>query len=303
MKISEATNYEEFKTIYLEYLESYNLPKERIDYYLEKTKVSFSDKDTITLVGTEEEKQIGYAILGVFPTHIQLNGIYAKEGFVKQWYFKVLSEGRKKTNELNKRMFQVFNIQQLNWKEEIEKLGFLVSTRVRFNRNLEKKITTKYKLPKKYKTAILTKDRIDEGLEVISNSLIKENYDFFIQFRDFEIIKYFFNVDVLKNNQLRSDSPIILYKNKIVGLALLKSFGQDLTHIWDLVVLPEHRNRGLGHYLLQKSVQICKDGGNKEISYDVQEQNEIGMKLPQKHNFKEQMRFLGATYEFSDEKL
>ena len=80
----------------------------------------------------------------------------------------------------------------------------------------------------------------------------------------------FFSDSEIKE-KLNPQSPIVLKDGKIVGINLIKDLSDTVTYIWDLAVLPEHRGKGLGKYLMLRSHEIGHQQGFVKVLFVIEE--------------------------------
>lgn len=77
---------------------------------------------------------------------------------------------------------------------------------------------------------------------------------------------------------------------KVVGYFVAHIRNDGLGHVWEMFVLPEHRQKGIGKELYQDGAEWLKGNGVKTVYLYVDTRNEAGLKTWENLGFKEYMK-------------
>ncbi len=62
----------------------------------------------------------------------------------------------------------------------------------------------------------------------------------------------------------------------------------DEGHITNIAVYPANRGQGIGHHLVKKLINICKERDMRAVTLEVRESNYVAQSLYRKHGFEEE---------------
>lgn len=99
----------------------------------------------------------------------------------------------------------------------------------------------------------------------------------------------FWDYDVLYNELISANSKYIVAKTKdniIVAFAGIKII-LDTAEIMNIVTKKSMRNLGIGSYMLENLISICKKNNIKLLNLEVKNTNSIAINLYKKYNFRE----------------
>ena len=99
----------------------------------------------------------------------------------------------------------------------------------------------------------------------------------------------FWDYDVLYNELISANSKYIVAKTKdniIVAFAGIKII-LDTAEIMNIVTKKSMRNLGIGSYMLENLISICKKNNIKLLNLEVKNTNSIAINFYKKYNFKE----------------
>lgn len=99
----------------------------------------------------------------------------------------------------------------------------------------------------------------------------------------------FWDYDVLYNELISANSKYIVAKTKdniIVAFGGIKII-LDTAEIMNIVTKKSMRNLGIGSYMLENLISICKKNNIKLLNLEVKNTNSIAINLYKKYNFRE----------------
>lgn len=99
----------------------------------------------------------------------------------------------------------------------------------------------------------------------------------------------FWDYGVLYNELISANSKYIVAKTKdniIVAFAGIKII-LDTAEIMNIVTKKSMRNLGIGSYMLENLISICKKNNIKLLNLEVKNTNSIAINLYKKYNFRE----------------
>ena len=112
----------------------------------------------------------------------------------------------------------------------------------------------------------------------------------------------FWDYDVLYNELISANSKYIVAKTKdniIVAFAGIKII-LDTAEIMNIVTKKSMRNLGIGSYMLENLISICKKNNIKLLNLEVKNTNSIAINFYKKYNFKEvglRKKYYDNTYD------
>ena len=114
-----------------------------------------------------------------------------------------------------------------------------------------------------------------KDLDLIADTLEKDYDDFW-------------NYNVFKSELENENSKYIVAKqnDEVIGYAGIW-IAIDVAHITNIVVKKDKRKTGIGNYLLQELINMCKCLELTEITLEVNEKNEAAINLYKKNGFEE----------------
>ena len=268
---------------------------------LEHFKNELQRDDVVSFIALNEEAlPVGFMLCYIRDEHVEVMWLYASE-FDKTdaVLLELIQYGNRAVKELNKKFFQIFFIMNLGIREKLEELGFLICPRVRMSYSTKENSIPSYSLHNDYQLGKFTWEKLDEILTVITAANLDSiDGKIFSQFTELNKLKQFFFSDPDIKEKLNLQSPIVLKDGKIVGINIIKDLSDTATYIWDLAVLPEHRGKGLGKYLMLKSHEIGHQQGFEEIILDVTVENTIAYNIYKKLGYKITLHYLSAIINY-----
>ena len=103
--------------------------------------------------------------------------------------------------------------------------------------------------------------------------------------------------DLLRTNHVDLNlSQIVLNDNEAIGVALIARRGWS-SRLAGMSIVPDHRGKGVGRYLLKQIVEKAKARGDRCLELEVIEQNEPAVELYRKSGFQILRRLLSYRLE------
>ena len=270
--------------------------KARMDHFEKE----LEKDDVVCFVALDENLPVGYMLNNVREEHVETMWLYASQSEkMDEVLIELIQEGYRTFKDMNKQFFQIFFIMNLDIRSKLEELGYSVYPRARMLYSTKENSVPAYQLHEDYQAGVFTWEKLDEILSVaVGANLNSLDGKIFTQFTDLDKLKHFMFTDPDIKEKLNAQSPIVLKDGKIVGINIIKDLSETATYIWDLAVLPEHRGKGLGKYLMQKSHEIGHQLGFEQIILDVTIDNTIAYNIYKKAGYKETLRYLTAVINF-----
>ncbi|MFW9924460.1 MAG: GNAT family N-acetyltransferase, partial [Candidatus Thorarchaeota archaeon] len=146
-----------------------------------------------------------------------------------------------------------------------------------------------------------TLENLDEELQVVIDA--NRNHidgEIFRQFENMDDLKDLFYASNINPNRLRSDSPIVLLNNKVVGINIVVNQSETASYVWIISLLKEHRGKGLGKFLMLKAHENCKKANVEKMILDVTAANTTAYNLYKKLGYSETIRYLTVIKKFDN---
>lgn len=300
IKVKQVNAFDELKLILNDYFQENKLSKEKKIERIQAFEVHFNREDSAYFLATFKDVPKGFMSLDITETIIQTNNLFIKK-FEKsdEIIYELISSVTKQLKSLKKEYLQIFFVHNLKIKQQLMENNFAVYTRVKMVYDLKENKIPEFTLDPDYVLSYFTLEKLDEELQIIVDTN-KNNIDgeIFPQFSNLDILRKFFfrsNKDI---DRLRTDSPVILKDDKIVGVNIVVNFSDTNSYIWSIALLPGHRRKGLGKYLMLKAHEICKKAGVDQMILDVTVDNVAAYNLYKNLGYKETMRYLSVLKKY-----
>jgi ribosomal protein S18 acetylase RimI-like enzyme len=254
----------------------------------------FGNEDSVYFLATIGNESRGFISFDLTRKIVQTHRLFVKQcNEYDDIVFELLSYSSQQLKSLGKEYFQTFFVTTLNIKEQLEEDGFKVYPRVKMVYDLIGNEIPEHSLDAAYQVEKFTLEKLDEELQIIVEAN-KGTLDgeIFRQFSDLESVKELFYRGKMDGERLNVNSPILLKDGKIAGVNIIANFNPDQSYVWIIALLPEHRGKGLGKYLMLKAHDNCKKDNVKEMILDVTLGNKAAHGLYTKLGYKETSRYL-----------
>ncbi|NHJ47284.1 MAG: GNAT family N-acetyltransferase [Asgard group archaeon] len=294
IKINQVKEFEKVKPILISFCKENQLPEDKIDERLQVFEKHFNKDDSIYFLAFVNGETKGYISLDITTRIIQTGGLFVEKcEEYDNILLELLSYSSKELQSLNKEFFQCFFVRSLNIKQQLENDNFNVYPRVKMVYDLIENEIPEHSLHPEYKLDYFTLDKLDEELQVVVDANVSTlDGEIFRQFSDLDSLKELFSRGRMDTDRCRPDSPIVIKDGKIVGVNIIANNTETAAYVWIIALLPEHRGKGIGKYLMLKSHDNCKNAGKNQMVLDVTLGNKVAHGLYQKLGYKETMRYL-----------
>ena len=202
---------------------------------------------------------------------------------------------------LKKKYLQIFTVESLKLEQKLVENDFAVFQRVKMIYDLKEKQIPETSLDTDYMLDYFTLDRLDEELQVVidtNKNTIDRNI--FVQFSSLDLLKELFYDSKLDGKRLRTDSPILLKDDKIIGVNIVSNISETASYIWIIALLEEHRGKGLGKYLMLIAHENCKNANVDQIILDVTADNVAAYNLYKKLGYEVTNRYLTVIKKYNE---
>jgi ribosomal protein S18 acetylase RimI-like enzyme len=300
IQVKQVKVFDKLKPILNDFCQEFQLSEEKIEERLQAFEEHFKKDDSIYFLAIMNEESKGFISCDITKKIVQTNRLFVKK--CKEYdevILELLSYTSNQLESLNKKYFQTFFVTSLNIRQQLEKDNFKVYPRVKMVYDLKENQIPEHFLNPDYQHDNFTLDELDEELQIIVDSNIGTlDGEIFVQFSDLDSIKELFYRGRMDGERRRSDSPIVKIGDKIVGVNIISNISDTASYVWIIALLPEHRGKGLGKYLMLKAHDNCKKANVEQMVLDVTLDNKVAHGLYKKLGYKETMRYFTVLKEY-----
>ena len=292
--IKQAKNFEKLKPILEVFCQEKQLSEEKTAERIQTFEKQFKNVDILFFLATVNDEPKGFLSCEIAGDIIQTSILFVpKTEKYDDFAFEIITQVSKKLEKLQRKYFQVFFVNSLQLEQKLTNNGFSVYHRVSLVYDLKEDKHTVPSLDPDYRQANFTLENLDDELQVIVDANKKTlDGEIFQQFSSLDVLRNFFQRCDIAGKTLRVDSPIIIHKNKIVGVNIVTNHSKTNSYIWIISLLAEHRGKGLGKYLMLKAHENCKNADVEQMILDVTIDNNAAYNLYKYLGYKETARYL-----------
>ncbi len=292
--IKQIGNFEKLKPILEVFCQENQLTKEQTVERIQVYEKQFNNVDFLFFLAKVNDESKGFMSCEITGEIIRTHILFvAKSEKYDDLVFEIITQVSKKLEKLQRKYFQVFFVNSLQLEQKFVDIDFSVYHRVRMVNDLKEDMKSKLSLDSKYQPGNFILEKLDEELLVIvdanKNTLDGE---IFQQFSSLDVLKDFFHRSNIAEERLRADSPIIIHKNKIVGVNIVTNISETASYIWIVALIAEYRGKGLGKYLMLKAHENCKNTNVDQMILDVTIDNVAAYNLYKNLGYKETNRYI-----------
>ena len=294
IKVKRIKVFEKLNSILTDFCQEFQLTEEKTIERIQAYEEHFNREDSVYFLATADEVPKGFMSCDITEKIIQTNRLFVKKcEEYDEVIYELISQVSKQLESLKKEFLQIFFVTSLKVKQKLIENDFAVYPRVKMVYDLKENQIPEFRLNPDYQLSYFTLDKLDEELLIIVDA--NKNHidgEIFRQFSNLDILRKFFfrsNKDI---SRVRTDSPIILKDDKIVGINIVINLSDTASYIWIIALLPEYRGKGLGKYLMLKAHENCQKANVDQMILDVTVDNFIAFNLYKKLGYKETMRYL-----------
>ena len=301
VEIAIVKEFKKLESILDIFCQENKLSEERTKQRFQTFKNKFEKEDFIYFLLTVDGISKGFLSCEITETIIRTHVLFVEkceenDDLICQLIINV----SKQLESFEKELFQIFFVFSLKLEEKLVTNGFNVYQRVKMVYDLKENQIPEYNLAEDYQLSNFTIDKLDEELQVVVDTF-KNTIDreIFQQFSNLDVLRDFFYRSNMDSDRLRIDSPIILKNGKIVGVNIVINLSDTDSYIWIIALLPDHRGKGLGKYLMLKSHENCKQAKVDKMVLDVTIANTAAFTLYTNLGYKEIYRYLTVTKKYN----
>lgn len=303
VKITKVKLFEKLKPILHDFFKENQLSEEKIKEGFQAIENHFNRKDSIYYLVTVNDMSQGFMSCNIAKKLIHTNRLFVKksENF-DELIYELITNVSTQLESLKKEYLLIYFVNSLNLEQKLLRNDFAVYQRVKMVYDLKENKIPEFKLDSVYQLSYFTLDKLDQELQIIVDANRNNiDGDIFRQFSSLDAIREFFYSSKMDSNKLRADSPILLRNDKIVGVNIVINQSDTASYIWIVALLPDHRGKGLGKYLMMKAHENCKNANVDQMILDVTVDNIAAFNLYKKLGYKETNRYLTVVKKYHSE--
>jgi len=302
IKITQAKEFVKLKQILYDYCAENQLSEEKTKARIQAFENQFKKEDSIYFLATINAEAKGFMSCEFAKELIHTTALFVKKGEdFNDIVFELISYVSEQLESFKKNFLLIYFVNNLKLESKLKENDFIVYQRVKMVYNLKENQIPEYSLNSDYQLSYFTLDKLDEELQIVVDAN-KNNIDgdIFRQFSSLDTLKEFFFSRKMDSDKLRSDSPILLKKGKIVGVNIITNLSETASYVWIIALLSNHRGKGLGKYLMFKAHENCKSANVDQMILDVTVDNAAAFNLYKNLEYKETNRYLTVLKKYYD---
>lgn len=301
VEIIQVKQFDELTAIFNSFCIENNLPSERKIEFIKSCENQFNKDNVAYFLLKINENSKGFFACEIGNRIIRALRLYvvASDDY-NELLLNFIIEVSKQLEQHKKEYLQIFFVKSLEVESDLIANGFNVFQRIGMAYDLTKNPIPEYSLNSDYDCANFTLERLEEELQIVIDAN-KNHIDgkIFRQFEDMDDLKDLFYKSNFNPDRLRTDSPIVLLNNKVVGINIIVNQSETASYVWIISLSKEHRGKGLGKFLMLKAHENCKKAKIEKMILDVTAANTIAYNLYKKLGYQETIRYLTVIKKFN----